>query len=111
MKTKIVFAALAAIAAFAAPSATAERYNPDTMKVTFVYKTNAAPEAIYAQLERKARRACEGTAIMSAGAMRAVETCKASLMEAAIDKIGRMDIAAVHYREMATQVAGAWVVG
>lgn len=110
MKSKLVFAALAALVASAAPSASAEPYSPHTMKVTFVYNTADTPEAIYQQLERKARRACQGTSIMSAGAQHAAETCKAKLMEAAVDKIGRLDIASVHYREQALQVAGNWTV-
>lgn len=108
MKTKIVFAALAAIAAFTAPAAVAGPYRTDTMKVTFVYNRMDAPETIYKQLERKARRACEGSSLMSAGAQRAAAACKTVLMEAVVDKIGRMDIASVHYREQALQVAGNW---
>lgn len=110
MKTKIVLAVLAAFAASAAPSASAGRYAPDTMKVTFVYNGADEPEAIYKQLARTARRACEGTAIMSAGTKRITGACKDALMEAVIDKIGRMDIASVHYREQALQVAGNWIV-
>jgi hypothetical protein len=110
MKTKFLFAALAAITAFAAPSAAAEIRHDATMKVTFVYSPGRTPEAIYAQLERKARRACEGTRIMSAGARRAAETCKTALMKAVVEKIGRMDVASVHYREQALHVAANWTV-
>ncbi len=110
MKTKTLFAALAAITAFTAPSAIAGPSRTGSMKVTFVYKTADTPEAIYKQLERKARRACEGTRIMSAGAQRAAETCKTALMEAVVDKIGRMDVASVHYREQALHVAANWTV-
>lgn len=108
MKTRKIFATVALAMAFNAPSAAAEPHRTKTVRMTFAYTQAETPESVYQRLERKARRTCESTSILSASMLRATESCQKELVDAAILKIERIDVASIHYLERAQEMAALW---
>lgn len=106
MNTQKLIPALILIAAtaFVAPSASAERHSR-TVQVAFSYDRTAPAEVIYKRLNRTAERACHTPGPIAFKTPRAIRTCKASLLNAVIDKIQRVDVAAVHHRSQPFMVA------
>ncbi|MFT3725385.1 MAG: hypothetical protein QM773_17585 [Hyphomonadaceae bacterium] len=88
-------ALFAASAAGAAPAASAEQPT-FTFHMVFAYNSADAPQKIYAALEDTARKACHAQKFSGLHWVRAMNTCKTQVMTAALDAMGRTDVAMLH---------------
>jgi UrcA family protein len=94
-KTLLASALLAGVSAGAAPSASAEQ-SMHTFQVVFAYNSADAPQKIYAELRDTAHKACHAQKFSGLHWVRAMNTCKAQVVEAALGAMGRSDIAMLH---------------
>lgn len=69
-----------------------------TIEAHFVYNASDAPEKIYADLQRTATRLCSAPFPRPISLRSSERRCAADLVQAAVNRISRQDIAAVHAR-------------
>lgn len=73
-----------------------EPQSAEPFDVTFSYNPQAKPEAIYATLRHRAETACEAPGVHSVREHQQNQACAARLLDAAVSRIGRADVAALH---------------
>jgi hypothetical protein len=95
----LMVGAVSTQAAFAAPPMTAE------MKVAFTYDPASSAADLYSNLERTARDACDVPGVRSARQHLQEQQCAQQLLGAAVDRIGRADLAQLHQGHFTTQAS------
>lgn len=94
-KALVASALFAAVAAGAAPTASAEQ-PMQTFQVVFAYNTADAPQKIYAELQDTAYKACRKQKFSSYHLARMVHACKNDVIAAALAAMKRTDVAMLH---------------
>lgn len=98
--TRLIRTASAAFllaAVFAAPAVAAPpAHGVAEFKVAFTYDPQASPQAIYSDLRRTARKACEADGVRSLKQRLQEQACAARLLDRAVERVGRSDVAGVH---------------
>jgi UrcA family protein len=85
--------------ALAVPKASAETgRRGETISATITYDRHASAERVYEQIETAAERLCATTGQRPLFVLQLERACVASVMQDAIGKIGRVDIADLHNR-------------
>jgi len=85
---------------FAGPTASADPVAKETrtFQVKFAYNPAEPAAAIYADLKSTAKRACEASGKRSLHVRTQEQECTAELIEKAVQRLSRADVAAVHGR-------------
>ena len=72
-----------------------------TFRVAFPYYKSAPAEKIYTDFQRKADMACREDSIRPLSFRRLEKACAAELLDKAVTKLGRADVAALHQGQLA----------
>ncbi len=82
-------------------SASAEPdHQRNTFEARFVYNPADPAAKIYAEIKRTAQRLCENPGPRPMSLMRLERECTANLVNAAVERISRKDVAEVHSRSL-----------
>ncbi|HVY88004.1 MAG TPA: hypothetical protein VG942_04000 [Hyphomonadaceae bacterium] len=90
-----------------APSALAEAPATTELKVEFTYQTGAPASVIYADLERTARDACRASGTRSLRQQLQEKACARDLLNSAVTRVGRADVAQLHQNQLSGPYASA----
>jgi hypothetical protein len=72
-----------------------------TFRVAFSYFKSSPAEKIYTDFQRKAYMACKEDSIRPLSLRRMEKVCAADLLDKAVTKLGRADVASLHHVQMA----------
>lgn len=81
-------------------SAAADTGDRTTFEARFVYNPSDSAEQIYTDIRRTAQRLCETPGPRPFSLRKLERECTANLVEAAVKRISRPDIASVHARSV-----------
>lgn len=99
-----MFASICAVAAIAAPPASADQ-RFENFRITLSYKTSETADAIYARLVRAAKDACDTRSVMTPGALQKRRVCTAEVVASGVEAIDRDDVSALHRARQIIQIA------
>lgn len=95
--TQKTFAKLALPALLLLGAAPAMAESPlQPLKVAFAYDPTAPASEIYADLERTAKRACNADRLGPISLVSAKRECVQNLLDAAVQRINRAEVAGIH---------------
>ena len=103
--TGLTAAFILASAVIAAPAAFADSPR-EPVEARFHYNPKAQATAVYKDLSRTARQACEASGTRSLATRKLEQSCVMEMIDDGIAKLGRADVAAVHNGFFATADAG-----
>ncbi len=78
----------------------------ETIQARFAFEPNEPADAIYSDLVRTARRACELPGARSLKLTRHERACIGEMVDDGVAKLGRADVVAMHNGYFATATAG-----